>query len=129
MNTQITPLSVLVIALRHAKLAEASANAARLEIERQIVTRFPAPATGEGMHKDAEFSITYKVTRSVDTDALQAAWATLGTNAQKAFKWSADLDLKAYRALVEMDPDNAFKAQSYITTKPAKPSLTLKDQS
>lgn len=129
MNAQNTPLPVLVAALRHAKAEEQAANTRRLDLESQIIARFAVPEGGEGTVKEEEFTLTYKVTRKVDTEALQASWSKLGTNTQKAFRWSADVDLKALRALSDMDPDNAFIAQGFITTKPAKTSLTLKDPS
>lgn len=87
------------------------------------------PEGGEGTVKDEEFNLTFKVTRKVDTDALQAVWADLNPNTQKAFKWSADVDLKQLRALSDLDPDNAFIAQGFVTTKPAKPLISLKDPS
>ena len=126
MNSPTIPLAVLVQALRQAKLAEATAAEHRQEIERQIVARYPAPAGGEGTVKEDEFSIAFKVTRSVDTEGLQNAWATLGTNAEKAIKWKADLDLKQYRAIKDLDPVSFGKLSAFVTTKPAKPALTLK---
>jgi hypothetical protein len=126
MNAPTPPIAVLVQALRQAKLAEATATEHRQEIERQIVARYPAPAGNEGTVKEDEFSIAFKVTRSVDTEALQNAWATLGTNAEKAFKWKADLDLKQYRAIKDLDPVAYGKLNAFVITKPAKPALTLK---
>ncbi len=122
------PVSVLVQFLRQAKAKEAEAIENRRAIEAQIVSRYAVPDGGEGTVKDEEFSITYKVTRAVDTDALQVAWFGLSDNAKKAFRWKADVDLKHLRALADIDPDNAYQAQGFITTKPAKPALTLKDE-
>ncbi len=119
----------LVADLRQAKAAEAQAIEHRRVIEAQIVSRYAAPDGGEGTVKDDDFSITYKVTRAVDTDALQKAWGALSPNTQKAFRWKADVDLKHLRALVDIDPDNAYQAQGFITTKPSKPALTLKEPS
>ena len=127
MNTQTTPIAVLVSALRHAKAEEAQATARRLNVESEIVSRFAVPEGGEGTVKDEEFSIAFKVSRKVNTEALQAAWAVLNDNTKKAFKWSADVDLKQFRALNDLDPDNAFIAQGFVTTKPAKPAITLKE--
>lgn len=123
------PIAIMVQALRQAKDAEAKAVEHRRAIEAQIVSLYAAPDGGEGTVKDDEFSITYKATRAVDTDALQKAWGTLSPNTQKAFKWKADVDLKQLRALVDLDPDNAYQAQGFITTKPAKPTISLKEPS
>jgi len=128
MNAPTLPLAILVGHLRQAKQAEAQAVEFRRSIESQIVSCFAVPDGGEGTVKDEEFSIKYSVTRKVDTEALQAAWAALSPNTQKAFKWSADVDLKHYRALIDLDPDNAYQAQGFVTTRPAKPALTLKDE-
>ncbi len=127
MNAPTLPLAILVGHLRQAKAKEAEAVEYRRGIEAQIVSRFAVPDGGEGTVKDDEFSIKYSVTRKVDTEALQAAWSALSPNTQKAFKWSADVDLKHYRALIDLDPDNAYQAQGFVTTKAAKPSLILKD--
>jgi len=122
-------IKLLVQSLRHAKAVESHAAEHRRAIEAQIVSRYAAPDGGEGVIKDGDLTITHKVTRKVDTEALQAAWSTLTPNTQKAFKWSADVDLKHLRALVDIDPDNAYLAQGFITAKPAKPSLILKETS
>lgn len=128
MNAPTLPTSVLVEFLKIAKAKESEAIEARRAIEAQIVSRYTTPEGGEGTVKDEQFSITYKVTRTVDTDTLQAAWGALAPNTRKAFKWKADVDLKHLRALIEMDADGAYQAQGFITTKPAKPTLTLKEE-
>ena len=127
MNTQTTPIAVLVAELRSAKAVEAAANKCRLDLESQIVARFPVPDGGEGTHKDEEFSIAFKVTRKVDTEALQVAWQGMTPNAQKAFKWAATVDLKQYRAIADLDPASYSQLAAFVTTTPAKPALTLKD--
>ena len=129
MNSPTLPVAILVQALRQAKAAEVQAIEHRRAIEDQIVGRYSAPNGTEGTVKEDEFSITFKNTRTVDTTALQASWGELSPNTQKAFKWRADVDLKHLRALIDLDPDNAYQAQGFITTKPAKPSLLLKDAS
>lgn len=127
MNTQTTPMAVLATALREAKLAEESAKNARIAIEEQILTYFPTDKE-EGSITDADNGITctFKLTRKVDTAALQAAWGSLHQNVQRAFKWSADVDTKQLRALADLDAENAYAAQTFITTTPAKTAVTLK---
>lgn len=129
MNTPTIPIEILVQALRCAKAAEDQAVANRRAIEDKIVSRYAAPDGGEGTVKDGDLSITYKVTRVVDTAALQSAWASLSDNAKKVFRWTAGIDTKNYRAIVSMDADSAYQVQGYITTKPAKASISLKDKS
>ena len=129
MNSPALPLSVLVQFLRLAKAKEAEAIEARRAIEDHIVSRYAAPDGGEGTVKDGDLIITYKVTRAIDTAALQSAWAGLRDNAKKVFRWKADIDTKNYRSIVSMDADSAYQVQGFITTKPAKPILSLKETS
>ena len=126
MNAKTKPLPLLVAELRAAKRAEDIAKNHRTDIESQIVAMFPTPH-GEATVKEAEFSISYKTTRTVDTDGLQTAWNALSANSQKAFTWKATLDLKQFRAIQELDPESFGQLAAYVTSKPAKPAITLKD--
>jgi hypothetical protein len=128
MNTSAPTAAMLVADLRAAKAAETAAMARRLAIEADLVGLFAVPEGGEGTHKDEEFSITWKLTRKVDTEAVQAAWNALAANTQKAFRWKADIDLKNLRALQELDLGAYRKAAEFITTSPAKPAITLKSE-
>lgn len=121
-------LNQLIDELKSAKQAETAANLQRLEIEKEIVKRFPC-CTLEGIEgdKDMGLTITYKVTRKVDTEALQTNWMSLPGNAQKAFRWKADVDTKQYRAIQDLDPAAFSQIAAFVTTTPAKPSITLKD--
>ena len=121
-------ISELATALRAAKAAEEKAKADRLDIEAKMVALFAKPATGEGTHNDEEFSITWKLNRTVDTEKLSAGYESLPVNAQRAFRWKAEVELKNLRALAELDPVSYSAAAEYITSKPAKPSIDLKDK-
>lgn len=127
MNAKTKPLPLLVAELRAAKLAEKLASDHRSAIESQIVALFPAPADGEGTVKDGDLNVTFKTNRTVDTGALQAGWDSLSRNSQKAFTWKAGLDLKQFRAIQELDPESFGQLAAYVTSKPAKPAITLKD--
>lgn len=121
-------ITELTAALKAAKAAEDNAKAERLEIEGKIVALYAKPATGEGTHNDEEFSITWKLNRTVDTEKLSAGYESLPVNAQRAFRWKAEVELKNLRALAELDPVSYSAAAEYITSKPAKPSIDLKDK-
>lgn len=127
MNAQTKPLPLLVAELRAAKTAENLAAAHRLAIEAQIIALIPAPADGEGTVKQDDLTITFKTNRTVDTGALQSAWDGLNANGQKAFTWKAGLDLKQYRAIQDLDPTAFGQLAAFVTSKPAKPAITLKD--
>ena len=120
-------ITELTAALKVAKAAEDAAKQDRLAIEAKMVALFAKPASGEGTHNDDEFSI-WKLNRTVDTDKLSAAFDQLPVNAQRAFRWKADVELKNLRALSELDPVAYSAAAQFITSKPAKPSITLKDE-
>jgi len=121
-------ITELTAALKTAKAAEDNAKALRLEIEGKIVALYAKPATGEGTHNDEEFSITWKLNRTVDSEKLSAGYESLPVNAQRAFRWKAEVELKNLRALAELDPVSYLAVAEYITSKPAKPSIDLKDK-
>ena len=120
-------ISELATLLRKAKQTENEAKAERLRIEGLIEEQFAKPESGEGIHKDEEFSITGKLNRTVDTDRLSADYDDLPTNAKNAFRWKAEVNLAYLRSLSEIDPSAYNKAAVFITSKPAKPSIELKD--
>jgi len=119
------PIAELTIALRQAKLAESIAKTERLRLEELIEKQFTKPDGGEGSHTDEEVKITWKINRTVDTAAVQAGWDSLTANAQKAFRWKADVDLTQLRSLKDLDSAAYAQAAEFITSKPAKPSIEL----
>jgi len=120
-------ISELAAQLRMAKQAEIEAKAERLRIEGLITEQFAKPESNEGTHNDEEFTITWKLNRTVNTDQLATDYDDLPTNAQKAFRWKAEVNLAYLRSLSEIDPAGYNKAAVFITSKPAKPSIELKD--
>ena len=127
MNAPTRPLPLLVAELRAATAAEQLAAPHRPAIESQIIALIPAPADGEGTVKQDDLTVTFKTNRTVDTCALQASWDSLSANSQKAFTWKAALDLKQYRAIQDLDLTAFGHLAAFVTTKPAKPAITLKD--
>ena len=126
LKSVVTPDS-LAQAWLDAKRAEDEARTQRLAIEVALVAH--APSADEGTHKIElaahRVTITHKLTRGVDTETLQAGWAALSEAQRRAFRWSADVDLKALRALQEFAQDDYQAVAPYITTKPAKPSVKV----
>ena len=118
----------LVAELRAAKLAEEKAKQDRLDVETKIIAMFAHPITGEGTHNDEEFSIAWKLTRTVDQEKLSADFELLGANVQKAFRWKPEVDLRQLRNLQELDAPAYAEAAKYFTSKPAKTSVTLKEK-
>jgi hypothetical protein len=118
-------IAELTAALRKAKLAEAIAKTERLQLEQLIEKQFTKPDGGEGSHTDEEVKITWKINRTVDTASVEQAWDQLSTNAKKAFRWKADVDLTNLRALKDLDSAAFAQAAAFITSKPAKPTIEL----
>lgn len=110
------------------KAAEDSAKAIKLEAESAILAHFPTDKT-EGSVTNADFGITvaYKLTRTVDSEGVQNAWNDLSANAQKAFKVKFDIDLKQYRAIQDLDQTAYAELAKFVTSKPAKPSISIKE--
>lgn len=110
-----------------AKRSEDEARAQRLEVEAQIVAVVGVKDEGVTSVEDDQFKVktTGKVTRSVDTDAIQDVWEVLPEEVKKCFKWEAKLNTKEYRALCSMREDLAPHLNKYITSKPAKPSISI----
>ena len=120
-------ISELAAQLRMAKQAETDAKAERLRIESLITDQFAKPESNEGTHNDEEFTITWKLNRTVNSDQLAADYEDLPTNAKNAFRWKAEVNLAFLRALADIDPAAYNKVAVFITSKPAKPSIELKD--
>ena len=122
-------LDELKAAWLDAKKAETQWNYTSIAIEGEILKHPLFTPTDEGTvsDKDSGVSVAYKVTRSVDTEALRTGWASLSPETQAAFKWSASVDTKTLKAFQLANPE-AYKAVArFVTTKPAKPSISIKE--
>lgn len=110
------------------KEIEEEAKKDRVAVEDAILAQFPSDKLeGSVTNLNAGITVSYKLTRSVNTEAVQEAWEKLSPNARKAFKWTAGLDLKAYRACQDMDPDSFAQVAEFVTSKPAKPAISVKE--
>ena len=110
-----------------AKKTECEAAERRRAIETRMVEK--VGVKDEGVTSiDGDFykvKITGKLNRSVDSSSVQELWESLPDEIRKCFKWSADLDIKTYRALCSMRTDLLPALNQFITTKPAKPAVTV----
>lgn len=120
-------LNEIINGIRAAKEQEDHAKATRYALEQQLIEIYQEQAPTEGAIKGEDFSITYKLTRKVDNDKLFEAYDSLSLNAKKAFRFKAEVDLKQFRALSEMDEIGFASISDFVTTSPAKPTVTLKD--
>lgn len=122
-------MAELVSAWQKAKAAESAANVERLEIERLMVAQIPAPENNEGTVNmtvgDFKVGVRYGVTRSVDSEKLQATWDSLPAKAQEAFTWKASVSAPKLRALAEWAPADYQKLVACVEVRPSKPSVSV----
>lgn len=119
-------LHELRCAWQEAKALEAKAAQERRAIEDAILALLPSKTEGTVTDKDSGISVAFKVNRKVDSDALQLAWPSLGANAQRAFKWRAEIDARQLKALQELDATAYSSIAPIITATPAKPAISIK---
>ena len=136
MNAQIktsvtNTLAELAESIIHLRNIEASAREERIRIEQMIIDKVGAKEEGTTTAEDGHFKVKTvgKLTRSVDTQAIQTDWDNLPEEVQKCFKWKADIDTKNLRSLESMRDDLVPLLSTYVTTKPAKPSVTIEELS
>jgi len=117
----------LVTARIAAKRIEDEAVAKRREIDEQISLQL-STGKAEGTESmkladiGAKVTVTYKVTRKVDTEALQAGWQNLSEDQQAAFKWSADVSVSALR---KFQGDDLVKVSKFFESKPSAPTIKI----
>lgn len=110
-----------------AKAAEKNANEDRLMVEAAILALMPEQTEGTVSDRETGVSVTFKVTRKANTEALQNDWMHLSQTVQSAFTWKADVSAKQIKAIQELDPAAFAVAAKYIVTTPAKPSISIKE--
>ena len=117
----------LVAARIAAKRIEDEAVAKRREIDEQISLQL-STGKAEGTESlklpdiGAKVTVTYKVTRKVDTEALQAGWQNLSEDQQAAFKWSADISVTALR---KFEGNDLVAVSKFFESKPASPTIKI----
>lgn len=123
---QTITINELVAARIAAKRAEDAAIKARREVDAQLAELLRDASKLEGSISQKldgyKVTVTYKLDRKVDTEALTKAWDKLPLDVQAAFKWKADLSVSEFRKL---DEKAQLNLSQYITTKEASPSITI----
>jgi len=109
-----------------AKRDEDEAADLRKSLAAEIVARIPgdAESTDRREVNGLKLVITRKLTRTVGK-SLSEDWAQLPLTVQQAFRWKPEIELKNLRALEFAAPDDYRIAATYITTKPATPSVSI----
>ena len=120
-------ITELVAARVAAKKAEDAAIQARRDLDEQISLALSSGKTeGTESRKIDELglkvSVTYGVTRKVDSEALSKAWAKLSDDEQAAFKWDAKVSVSTLRKL---EGKSLTTVSKFIEYKPASPSVKV----
>ena len=110
-----------------AKKVEEEAIAERRRIGKLLEEAIPGPDEGTANESidNIKISVTRKVTRKIDADRLSLLWGEISKNTQEAFRWTAALNTKHYRALQELGTEELAEANQFITTTPAATSVEV----
>lgn len=124
MSTKPLTLSDVLAAWMVAKESERTAIEHRRSLDKLVQQYLPKKDEGTVSQDDGDYkvSITYGVTRKVDTEKLSADWAILPGYVQTAFRWKADVNTANLR---EMNDDGTHYASKYITTSPSSPTVKV----
>lgn len=117
-----------VLAAQEAKKVVEAEQALRKEV---MALFFPEPVEGTNKFElEAGWSLkaTHKIERKVDEAALPAVLQQLremGVNPDPLIRTKPDLDTRAYRSLVQSNPDAAHVFEQALTIKPGSPTVEL----
>lgn len=117
----------LVAARIAAKREEDAAVAKRRELDEQISLQL-STGKAEGTESmklpdiGAKVTVSYSVTRKVDTEALQERWEYLSAEQQAAFKWKADISVAALR---KFEGNDLVTVSKFFESKPASPTIKI----
>lgn len=120
-------IDVLARHWQEAKEAEAHAKDRRLQVEKQIAELVGVTEEGTTNAEGNLFKVKTvgKLTRSLDDAAIQSDWDKLPDEIKKCVKWKSSLDTKNLRSLEAMRDDLIPVMAQYMTTKPAKPTVSV----
>lgn len=119
-------LKALAAARVAAKKIEDDAVSARRALDERIAELLADPAKAEGTVTEKpegfKVSVTYGVSRKLDTKALQTAWATLPADVQKCINWKAEVSTTKFR---DLEKDAVLVLSTYMESKPSTPSVKV----
>jgi hypothetical protein len=108
------------------KRIEADAKAKRDEIEKQIVAMIETKEEGtvNAMAGDFKIKIETKLNRTIDAEAFEKIKAQIPEE-MRPVKSKLEVDTKGYRYLKENEPKLFLIFAKCVTSKPAKPYVTV----
>lgn len=120
-------IDVLARHWQEAKEAEAHAKDRRLQVEKQIteLVGFAEEGTTNAEGNLFKVKTVGKLTRSLDDKAIQSDWDKLPNEIKQCVNFKASLNTTKLRALETMRDDLVPLMAQYMTTKPAKPSVSV----
>lgn len=129
MNLNEVSIETLARSWLDAKRDEDEAKARRQAIAKAIAERCPSDEmemTDRRVFGDLQMVITRKLTRTVDAK-LSEYWSGLPETVRDCFRWKPEVNLKNLRALEFAAPEQYDIAASFITSKPAPPSIEVEE--
>ena len=116
------PVDVLTAEWLNIKHAEKELQKRRRAIEDELLTHIAAVKEGT-VHINQSLKAQFKLTRKVDSDALDAIWDKLPDNIQAAFEWEAKPVLKELRKV-----ENDALLEGIVSESAGRPTFVEKGE-
>ena len=116
------PIDVLTAEWLVLKHEEKLLQARRREVEDELLTHITNPKEGT-VHINQSLKVQFKITRKVDSDALDAIWDDLPDNIQNAFEWEAKPVLKELRKV-----ENDALLEGIVSESAGRPTFVEKGE-
>ena len=116
------PVDVLTAEWLNIKHAEKELQKRRRAIEDELLTHIAAVKEGT-VHINQSLKAQFKLTRKVDSDALDAIWDDLPGNIQNAFEWTAVPVLKELRKV-----ENDARLDEIVSEVEGRPTFVEKGE-
>ena len=116
------PVDVLTAEWLVLKREEKAMQTRRRAIEDELLMHIANPKEGT-VHLNDRIKIQFKLTRKVDSDALDAIWDKLPENIQGAFEWEAKPVLKELRKV-----ENDARLEGIVCEVEGRPTFTEKGE-
>ena len=116
------PVDVLTAEWLVLKREEKTMQARRRAVEDELLTHIDNPKEGT-VHVNDRIKVQFKLTRKVDSDALDKIWDSLPDNIQDAFEWEAKPVLKELRKV-----ENDLRLEGIVSESSGRPTFTEKGE-
>ena len=117
---QKDPVDVLAAEWLVLKREEKSMQARRRAVEDELLAHIANPKEGT-VHVNQSIKVQFKLTRKVDSDALDKIWDSLPDNIQAAFEWEAKPVLKELRKV-----ENDLRLEGIVSEVEGRPTFVEK---